>query len=133
MSLAIKEKTNTRTVTAFGLYPAAALSMMWLQDNVAGFYKRSSMVGFTLTLANTAGVVVGQIFTSDTKPYYKKGLSICLGFSVLAIVIAIALMVGMKIVNRRREAAIRAAEAAGSPLPRQPEMGDWDVYFRYNI
>ncbi|KAJ5494620.1 hypothetical protein N7463_010707 [Penicillium fimorum] len=120
-------------LSAFGLYPAAALSMMWLQDNVAGFYKRSSMVGFTLTLANTAGVVVGQIFTADDKPYYKKGLSICLGFSVLAILIVLALMTGMKIVNRRREAAIREADAVGSPLPREPEKGDYDVYFRYTI
>ncbi|KAI1778570.1 major facilitator superfamily domain-containing protein [Hypoxylon cercidicola] len=118
---------------ALGIYPATSLSMMWLQDNVAKYYKRSSMVGMTLTLANTAGVVVGQIFTTDSSPRYIKGLSVCLGFAVLAFAIVVSLMIAMGFVNRKRSSAISNAEQSGHPLPSQPDMGDYDVHFRYSL
>lgn len=43
----------------------------------------------------------------------------------------VCLVVGMTIVNKRREARIQAALAAGTPLPDEPEKGDMNVYFRY--
>lgn len=67
-----------------GIYPTTGMSLMWLNDNVAQHFKRATMVGATLTCANTAGVAVGQIFTTETGPRYIKGLSIALGLSVLA-------------------------------------------------
>jgi hypothetical protein len=123
----------TDVVTAMGLYPAAALSMMWLQDNVSGFYKRSSMVGIALTLANTAGVVVGQIFTTDTQPLYIKGLSICLGFAVFAFLIVLSLSTGMHLVNKKRQRVLREADGAGHPIVRNPALGDYDPHFKYML
>jgi hypothetical protein len=37
----------------------------------------------------------------------------------------------MNVVNKRREARIQAALAAGTPLRDEPEKGDMNVYFRY--
>lgn len=91
------------------------------------------MVGIALTLANTAGVVVGQIFTTDTAPFYKKGLAICLGFAILAFFIILGLSTGMHLVNKRRAAAISAAELAGCPLAPRLQDGDYDVYFKYTL
>jgi hypothetical protein len=67
-----------------GIYPTTGMSLMWLNDNVAQHFKRATMIGATLTCANTAGVAVGQIFTTKSAPRYIEGLSISLGFSVLA-------------------------------------------------
>lgn len=67
-----------------GIYPTTGMSLMWLNDNVAQHFKRATMIGATLTCANTAGVAVGQIFTTASKPRYIKGLSISLGLAVLA-------------------------------------------------
>lgn len=106
---------------------------MWLQDNAARHFKRATIVGFTLTLGNTAGVAVGQIFTTESGPRYIKGLSISLGLAVLALMIVGALMLGMTKVNRQRAEKIAAAEAAGTPLPRRPSLGDYDVHFKYSI
>lgn len=106
---------------------------MWLQDNVARHYKRATMVGFTLTIGNTAGVAVGQIFTAQTGPRYIKGLSIALGLACLAACIVTAMMLTMLHVNRKRAARILAAEQAGTPLPSDPTLGDYDVHFRYSI
>lgn len=105
---------------------------MWLQDNVARHYKRASMVGLTLTVGNTAGVVVGQIFTTESAPRYIKGLSIALGFGGVGLVMVGTLMTAFPLVNKRRAAAIAKAESEGRPLIEKPEDGDYDVYFRYS-
>ena len=127
------ELTDHQLVIGMGIYPTTGLSLMWMQDNVARHYKRATMVGFTLCFGNTAGVAVGQIFTTETSPRYIKGLSISLGLAVLALVIVLGLAIGMTIVNRRRAAKILSAEQAGTPIEPRPELGDYDVHFKYSI
>lgn len=106
---------------------------MWLQDNVAGHYKRATMVGMTLTLGNTAGVAVGQIFTTESKPRYIKGMSIALGLACVAMAMVVSLMIGMAFVNRKRAAELRKAEEAGRAVEPSPEKGDSDVHFKYSL
>ncbi|KAK0653825.1 putative transporter C11D3.18C [Lasiodiplodia hormozganensis] len=120
-------------VAVMGIYPTTGLSMMWLQDNAAQHFKRATMVGGALTLGNTAGVAVGQIFTTESAPRYIKGLSIALGLAVVALCMVGALMVGMARANRRRAERLRKAEEAGVPLQARPEKGDMDVYFVYSL
>lgn len=131
-----------------GIYPTTGMSLMWLNDNVAQHFKRATMIGATLTIANTAGVAAGQIFTTNTSPRYIKGLSTSLGLAVLAAAMVsrdclskvlpanmckvVGLVVGMKAANKRRDKRIQDAIAAGSPLPDEPEKGDMNVYFRYS-
>ena len=105
---------------------------MWLSDNVARHYKRASMVGLTLTVGNTAGVVVGQIFTTESGPRYIKGLSTALGFGVVGMLMVGTLVTAFPVVNRRRAAAIVKAEQEGHPLMENPDAGDYDVHFRYS-
>lgn len=106
---------------------------MWLQDNVARHYKRATMVGFTLCLGNCAGVAVGQIFIAKDSPRYIPGLSVALGLAVLAACIVVALMVGYTMVNRKRARILAEAEAAGMPIAPRPELGDYDLHFRYTL
>ncbi|KAJ5682212.1 high-affinity nicotinic acid transporter [Penicillium macrosclerotiorum] len=120
-------------VVALGIYPTTGLSLMWLQDNTARHFRRATMVGMTLCFGNTAGVAVGQIFTTQSAPRYIKGLSISLGLAVVALVMVGALMIGMTVVNRKRAAKIQRAEEAGEVLENRPEKGDYDVYFRYSL
>lgn len=114
-----------------GIYPTVALLIMWLCDNVARHFKRASMIGLCLTLANTSGVVTGQIFTTPTAPRYIRGLSICMGLAAVGLALVVALVLGFKIVNRRRDQTIAEAERDGRPLVSRPEQGDYDVFFRY--
>lgn len=116
-----------------GIYPTTGMSIMWLSDNAARHFKRATMAGATLTLGNTAGVAVGQIFTTADSPRYIKGLSIAMGLAAVALGCVVSLMVGMNMANKRRDARLREAEANGTPLPPQPELGDMDVHFRYSL
>ncbi len=104
---------------------------MWLNDNVARHFKRATMLGATTTLANTAGVAVGQIFTADSSPRYLKGMYVAMGLAAVALGSIISLMVGFTVVNRRRAERLQKAEEAGSPLPNQPELGDYNPHFKY--
>ncbi|KUL85459.1 hypothetical protein ZTR_06749, partial [Talaromyces verruculosus] len=113
-------------VVALGIYPTTGLSLMWLQDNTARHFKRATMVGMTLCFGNTAGVAVGQIFTTESAPRYIKGLSISLALAVVALAMVGALSVGMVIANKKRAARIQRAEEAGEALERRPEKGDYD-------
>lgn len=106
---------------------------MWLQDNVAKYYKRATMVGFTLCLGNTAGVAVGQIFTTQTAPRYVPGLSIAMGLAAFALLDVVVLMASFTWVNRQRAAKLLAAEQAGTPIEPNPALGDYDPHFRYSI
>jgi hypothetical protein len=120
-------------ITVMGIYPTTGMSIMWLSDNVAQHFKRATMVGATLTLGNTAGVAVGQIFTTGDSPRYIKGLSISMGLAAVALLMVAFLMTGMHFVNKKRAAAIRAAEEAGAPLPQEPLKGDYDTHFVYSL
>lgn len=106
---------------------------MWLQDNVSKHYKRATMVGFTLCLGNLAGVAVGQIFTTQSAPRYIPGLSIALGLACFAFVDVFVLMGAFTWVNRKRAAKILAAEQAGTPIEPNPDLGDYDVHFKYSL
>jgi hypothetical protein len=120
-------------ITILGIYPTVGLSIMWLSDNVGRHFKRASMVGMVLTIANTAGVAVGQIYRTETAPRYIKGIAISLGLNVVALAMVIVLMVGMWWVNKKRAARIEKGVAEGNPLPEEPEKGDYDVYFVYTL
>jgi hypothetical protein len=106
---------------------------MWLQDNVSRYYKRASMVGFTLTLGNTAGVAVGQIFTAQSAPRYKTGLTIGMGLALFALVDVCVLMAMFAWTNKKRAAKVLAADQAGDPIVPDPAKGDYDVCFRYSL
>ncbi|RDW85321.1 hypothetical protein BP6252_02911 [Coleophoma cylindrospora] len=131
------DKTSIRFfgcfVTILGIYPTVGLSIMWMSDNVGRHFKRASMVGMVLTIANTAGVAVGQIYRTEDSPRYIKGLEISLGLNVVAFVMVMALMGGMWWVNRKRAAAIQKGLAEGNPVPAQPEKGDYDPHFVYTL
>lgn len=131
------DKTGVRFfgcfVTILGIYPTVGLSIMWLSDNVGRHFKRASMVGMVLTIANTAGVAVGQIYKTETSPRYIEGLTISLGLNCVALLMVVLLMSGMWWVNKQRAARIQAAIDAGRPLVAQPEKGDSDVYFVYSL
>jgi len=106
---------------------------MWMSDNVSQHFKRAAMVGMTYTLANTAGVAVGQIFTTASGPRYIRGLSITLGLACVALLMVFCLAVGMTVVNKKRAEAIRKAIEDENPIPKQPEKGDYDPHFVYSI
>ncbi|KAH3686498.1 hypothetical protein WICPIJ_002515 [Wickerhamomyces pijperi] len=79
-------------VLSLGMYVCSSLSITWIQNNNAGHYKRATIGGMITTVGSLAGVLAGQIYTAESAPQYKKGLSVALGLSCLAFPLCLGMM-----------------------------------------
>ena len=55
--------------------------------------------------ANCAGIVGGELFRSDDKPYYHRGWNIIAAFMSLALALAISLVITYALLNKRMKKA----------------------------
>ena len=69
-------------------------------------------------------------FLSKDAPRYKKGYSICLGFTVLAIVSCIAYFFSCWWQNRQKK---RSPKDLGLTETERTEMGDLNPDYRYQL
>ncbi|CAK7207302.1 hypothetical protein SEUCBS139899_010112 [Sporothrix eucalyptigena] len=118
---------------AVGLYTTSGLDITWLNGNFAGHYKRSTAVGFVLSVGNVSGVLSGQIFTTQSAPRYLKGIKVTLGFTAVAIVAATLQACGLHYVNRKRDARLAAQGSLPESDVEDKEISDWDDTFRYTL
>lgn len=87
-----------------------------------------------LSVGNTSGVVVGQIFKAQDAPRYLLGVKVVLGFTVLAIVLTVGQAVGLRWVNKKRAQRLTTEVAnQGMEVFGGKEMSDWDDTFVYNL
>lgn len=109
------------------------LTIVWLNGNFAGHFKRSTAVGFVFSIGNTSGTVVGQIFKAQNAPRYLPGMRITLGLTVVALVLTIMQTFGLHYVNKKREQRLVAREptAIGSEVEPKREISDYDDTFKY--
>ena len=78
---------------------------VWMLNSHAGYYKRATAIGINMTVGNSAGLVIGQIFknrTSDGR--YLEGVATSLGTALLC-----ALIIPVMFLHRRRRNQIRDA------------------------
>lgn len=78
----------------FGMYVCSALSIMWANNNNAGYYKRATIGGMITTIGSLSGVLAGQVYTAETAPRFFKGLKVamaltCVGFGLIVCIIII--------------------------------------------
>lgn len=111
------------------------MNIVWLNGNFAGHYKRSTAVGFALSVGNTSGVVVGQIFTAKTAPRYLYGIKVVLGFTAVAMVLIMAQTACLHWVNKKRKARVAARDPSvltGADNAKK-KVTDFDDDFVYTL
>lgn len=99
-------------------------------SNTAGHFKRSTAVGFTFTIGNTAGVVVGQVFRDQDEPRYLHAVRIILGMTIFGMVLTTLTAFGLRHVNKKREQ--RLAARGPVEVVDEKEVTDYDDTFKYN-
>ena len=107
------------------IYTGVGLNVAWILGNTAGSFKRATAIGFQQSLGNTAGVLAGQIYTTDSAPRYIKGHAINLGALCLAVFGIIALDGYYLYQNRAKQRAIDSGLDDDRP-------GDDSFHFRYH-
>jgi MFS family permease len=103
----------------------------WLGANVAPHYKRSTAVGFQQTLANTAGVVAGQIYVKTQAPEYIVGHAVSLGSIAMANIGYWILIAHLKRLNLKKDRMKQELEKEGKST--DVGEGDLSLDFKYQL
>lgn len=111
---------------AIAVYTGPGLNITWLNVNVAPHYRRATAIGIQQSIANTAGIVAGQIYR---KPPYVLGNSFSLGALCLAQILIVVKVLYVKSQNRMKE-RIGSGEIEDK---RRVKTGDGDLDFEYHI
>lgn len=122
---------------AVGMYVCSALSIIWVNNNNAGHYKRATIGGMITTVGSLSGVLAGQIYTAGTAPRYFKGLKVALGLSCAAVPMVLAMMWVYHRRNQQREQEVERLIKEGKPVDElELELGacpkdDRDLNYRF--
>jgi hypothetical protein len=108
------------------VYNGPGLNVTWINVNVAPHYRRATSIGVQQTIANTAGIVAGQIYR---KSPYKLGHSFSLGALCLSQVVIVGKMFYIKQWNTRKD-KISRGEIEDT---RKVKTGDRELNFRYHL
>ena len=113
-----------------GGYIAQPVTIVWLNNNVSGHYKRGVAMAMQIGLGNSGGIIASNIFITDQAPYYPVGFGVSLGLVWLCGAAA----VGMLLILRRENAARKAGrrdDILGLSKEEQENMGDDHPSFRF--
>jgi hypothetical protein len=97
---------------------------------VAPHYKRSAAVGFQQTLANTAGIVAGQIYLKTEAPGYIIGHSVSLGCMAASNIGFWILMAHLRRLNMKKSRMKQELEKEGRT---DVGEGDLNLDFKYHL
>lgn len=118
-------------ILCMGIYVNAAVNCLWLSGNVGNYFKRATALGINLFFGSGSGLVSGQIFLAKEKPRYIKGLSICLAFQCLSIVMTVVQLLYYIRENKKKDQIIQRCEETGEPIPYEDKLSDWNPQFKY--
>lgn len=115
-----------------GIYVCSALVIMWANNNNAGHYKRATMGGLITTIGSCAGVLAGQIFTSNTAPRYLKGLKVGIGLTSFAIPLVSIVMFNYFRMNKKRDVLVNEKIKNGEEIDmNERPKDDRDIRYRF--
>lgn len=118
-------------ILCMGIYVNAACNCLWLSGNNGNYYKRATALGINLFFGSGSGLVSGQIFTSKDKPRYIKGLSLCLGFQVLSLILTFIQFLLYRRENIKKQKIIKHYRSIGEPIPYNERLSDKNPEFTY--
>ncbi|KPI35992.1 putative transporter [Cyphellophora attinorum] len=111
---------------AVAVYNGPGLNVTWINVNVAPHYRRATTIGVQQTIANTAGIVAGQIYR--TSPY-RLGHSFSLGALALSQVLIVIKILYVRNWNLRKE-KIASGQTEDN---RKVKTGDRALDFKYHL
>lgn len=113
-----------------GGYITQPITLVWLNNNMGGHYKRSINAAMQIGFGNLGGIVASNIFITTQRPKFVVGYSVALALLWLCAGAATVLVWGMKRENGRRDRGERDARLRleGEEVR---NLGDDHPRFRY--
>ncbi|KAF4472259.1 transporter [Fusarium albosuccineum] len=90
-----------------GCWLAQPITVVWLNNNLGGHYKRGIGAAIQLSIGNCSGFVASNIFISSQQPRYPLGFGVGLGFVWLCVFAACAFDMWIQRENKLRDAGKR--------------------------
>lgn len=90
-----------------GCWLAQPITVVWLNNNLGGHYKRGVGAAIQLSIGNVSGIVSSNIFLPHQAPRYTLGYGMGLGFAWLCVISAFVFDFWIRRENKLREAGKR--------------------------
>lgn len=99
-------------------------------NQVVGNVKRGTVTAFAGSLGQFGGIISALVFPSSDGPYYVPGISVCIGFQVMGILVALNMWLCCSWENRQRELGKRD-HLRDLPQDEIDKLGERHPDFRY--
>lgn len=86
-----------------GGYVAQPISVVWLNNNLSGHYKRGVGAAMQVGIGNVGGIIASNIFIQSQAPEYKVGFGVCVGFTWLCVLSALIMVFHVRRENKIRD------------------------------
>ncbi|KHO00479.1 high-affinity nicotinic acid transporter [Metarhizium album ARSEF 1941] len=118
-------------VAACAIYPAFPGIIAWLSNNLSGSYKRSAGMALQIGIGNLGGAMAANFYRKRDAPRYFLGHGLEIGFIVLGLAAAFALVRGYWVLNRKRERRLAEGQDKNYTAAELSALGDKAMTFRY--
>lgn len=113
-----------------GGYIAQPITLVWLNNNLAGHYKRGVGMAMQVGLGNIGGIIASNIFLESQAPTYHLGYGLDLALAWLCVLAASAFLLYIRRENKLRDAGKRD-DRYSLPEEEKNNMGDDYPAFRF--
>nr|QFR37159.1 MFS transporter [Cyberlindnera americana] len=90
-------------LTATGLYTAMPQLVCLTSLNFGGHLRKSLGTAFQVGFGNIGGIIATFIFLAKDSPVYRTGLSVCISFAALSVVIFVYLWIHLIMMNKKKQ------------------------------
>lgn len=116
--------------TTVGGYITQPLTLVWLNNNLGGHYKRGIGAAMQIGLGNLGGIVASNIYITNQAPTFPVGFGTSLALSWLTALACTVFFVGFRWENRKRDKGERDYRY-NLPKAEQDNLGDDHPRFRF--
>ncbi len=113
-----------------GGYIAQPITLVWLNNNLGGHYKRSAGAAMQIGFGNCGGIIASNIYITKEAPTYPVGYGVSLALLWLSGFACTAFFVGLWMENRKRDRGGRDARF-NLPAGELENLGDDHPRFRF--
>ncbi|KAI1384363.1 MFS general substrate transporter [Hypoxylon trugodes] len=130
--LSSEAKYGAVFLVSLGGFVCNPIALAWLNNNVAGHWKRSFASAIQVALGNVCGIVAAVIFREDEAPRYPTGYGTAVALMWFGAIAASLLFAGLLVENKMRDAGKRDGRLT-HPKEEVDNMGDYHPSFRFTL
>lgn len=119
-------------LVAAGANITAPVVLVWLNNNMAGHYKRSISAAMQIGFGNCGGIIASNIYITAQAPTYSVGFGVSLALMWIAGLACTVFFIGLRAENLKRDRGERD-DRYNLPKEELDNLGDDHPSFRFTF